>query len=67
MPACLLHPSPLRVEVAALREELMAKRLATAEELLNQQDQQITGLEEVRGQTLLTVSDGESQAFEVVQ
>jgi hypothetical protein len=44
-----------RAEVAALREQLMAKKLAAAEEALTQHEAQLAGLEGVRGETLLQV------------
>jgi hypothetical protein len=44
-----------RAEVAALREQLMAKKLAAAEEALSQHEAQLAGLEGVRGVTLLQV------------
>ncbi|KAF6253367.1 armadillo-type protein [Scenedesmus sp. NREL 46B-D3] len=42
-----------RAEVAALREQLMAKKLAAAEDALAQHEAQLAGLEGVRGETLL--------------
>lgn len=53
---CCVVAAVARVEVAALREELMAKKLAAAEELHSQQDDLIASLEAARGDTLLAVS-----------
>jgi hydrogenase maturation factor HypF (carbamoyltransferase family) len=44
-----------RAEVAALREQLMAKKLAAAEDALAQHEARLAGLEAVRGETLLQV------------
>lgn len=56
LPFAIVAGAVVRVEVAALREELMVKKLATAEELHSHQDEVIASLEAARGGTLLAVS-----------
>jgi hypothetical protein len=47
-----------RAEVAALREQLMAKKLAAAEEALSHHEAGLAGMEAARGVTLLQVRGG---------